>query len=151
MSDPNEMHEKAWATRGLAPFPEEEEEKEETVSRETEPLRTYRPGRQEDLPEELVLRYDAARRAVIQREEGAAVLLKRVTDEMLEHVSYEDTEALVRGEAITEEVGVDPPWEVGEVLDIKDAGWKTVCQAVVLEASPPAYRLRGVLPGRLDD
>ncbi len=64
------------------------------------------------------------------------------------------TRSLLRGEELYVEfdrVRPEPPWEVGEILDIVNANWVVVCQAEVLEADPPAYTLRGRLLGDVGD
>ena len=158
MTDPGEMHEKAWSTRGSAPVPEEDPERE-AVSRETEGLRRFRPGKQDELPPELVERYEAARAAVVRDETAASTtealdILQDITEEILGHTSYEDTEGLVRGEEVVVTADPNPPWEKGERLQIVDEKWKPACVAVVvsrrISERDSTYRLRGVSPGRLD-
>ncbi len=142
MNDIAELHDKAWATRGSAKPPVED------PSPEPEPgLRRYRPGKQEELPEELIRRYEAARAAMVQRDEGASVLLARTTDEILGYTTYEDTKTLIRGEKVTVTATPNPPWEVGERLQIVDEGWRPACIAVVIEALPDdQYILEGESP-----
>ncbi len=134
-----------------------EEPEEEAPPPVGKDLRRFRPTRREEIPPELIDRYEAARAAVIQGEEGADVLLARVSDELLGHMTDEDTEALVRGEKVTVTAAPDPPGELDERLEILNQGWEVACTAWVVEVLPEnRYVLQGdprfeVPYGHLDD
>lgn len=59
------------------------------------------------------------------------------------------TDALCRGESLTVGATPNPPWAVGERLQIENAKRRPVCVAVVAEAFAGQYVLRGEHRGSL--
>ncbi len=63
----------------------------------------------------------------------------------------DDTEALANGDSVTVKTLRDPLFEVGEKVEVLDAGWRRVCWAEVIEVLPDdRYVLRGVGDGDVD-
>ncbi len=113
-------------------------------------MRYYRPTKRPDIPTDLVERYKVA----LDAGDGPGMDAVMEEAKAFDNTKDVDTEALVQGKELVVEfnrVRPDPPWEVGETIGIKNQAWDVVCEAMVIEARPLAYVLRGLPPDVVGD